>query len=88
VHGRAVDESPQMRARGFFAPIEHPVTGRHEVPGLPMTFSARPGPWHRWHPPLLGQHNDEILAELGIDAAERARLRREGVIGERPARPG
>src|SRR5262245_11256343 len=36
-HGRAVDENPQMRARGFFAPIDHPVSGRHEVPGLPMT---------------------------------------------------
>jgi crotonobetainyl-CoA:carnitine CoA-transferase CaiB-like acyl-CoA transferase len=87
-HGRAVDENPQMRARGFFAPIEHPVSGRHEVPGLPMTFSSRAGGWHRGHPPLLGQHNDEILAELGIGPEERARLRREGVIGERPLKPG
>lgn len=85
-HGRAVDENPQMRARGFFAPIDHPVTGRNEVPGLPMTFSSKQASWHRWHPPLLGQHNDEILAELGISADERARLRRDAVIGERPAK--
>ena len=83
-HGRAVDENPQMRARGFFEAVEHPVSGRHEIPGLPMRFSSRRSPWHRGHPPLLGQHNDEILAELGVDAAERERLRREAVIGERP----
>jgi crotonobetainyl-CoA:carnitine CoA-transferase CaiB-like acyl-CoA transferase len=85
-HGRAVDENPQMRARHFFAPIDHPLTGKHEVPGLPMTFSSESGSWHRWAPPLLGQHNDEILAELGIDAEARARLRRDGVIGEQPVR--
>ena len=31
--------------------------------------------------PALGAHTDELLADLGVDAAERARLRREGVIG-------
>jgi formyl-CoA transferase len=31
-------------------------------------------------PPTLGQHNDEILAELGLDAKAMARMRHERVI--------
>jgi crotonobetainyl-CoA:carnitine CoA-transferase CaiB-like acyl-CoA transferase len=34
----------------------------------------------RLAPPLLGQHTDEILAELGLDEAERGRLRQSHVI--------
>jgi formyl-CoA transferase len=32
-------------------------------------------------PPALGQHTDEVLASLGVDAGEAARLRSEGAIG-------
>ena len=35
-------------------------------------------------PPLLGQHNDEVLTELGLSAAEIADLAARGVIGDRP----
>jgi len=31
-------------------------------------------------PPLLGQHTDEVLHELGVDAAQRQLLRDRGVI--------
>lgn len=37
-----------------------------------------PGP--RTPPPILGQHTDEILSELGISAEDREQLRRDGVI--------
>jgi crotonobetainyl-CoA:carnitine CoA-transferase CaiB-like acyl-CoA transferase len=40
------------------------------------------GSWLRTPSPLLGQHNDEVLGELGIDAEERDALRQLGVIGE------
>jgi hypothetical protein len=33
---------------------------------------------------LLGQHNDDVLAELGADEGERAALRQRAVIGNRP----
>jgi crotonobetainyl-CoA:carnitine CoA-transferase CaiB-like acyl-CoA transferase len=46
----------------------------------PIKLSATPAKVRR-PPPLLGEHTDDVLAELGIDAAERARLRADGVIG-------
>jgi crotonobetainyl-CoA:carnitine CoA-transferase CaiB-like acyl-CoA transferase len=78
--------NPQMRARGFFEAVVHPVTGTHEMPGLPMRFSALDGRWYRAPAPTLGQHNDEVLRELlGLDDDTIAALRAAGVIGERPA---
>jgi crotonobetainyl-CoA:carnitine CoA-transferase CaiB-like acyl-CoA transferase len=78
--------NPQMRARGFFDAVTHPVTGTHELPGLPMRFSARGPRWYRIPAPTLGQHTEEVLRELlGLSAGELAELRAAGVIGERPA---
>jgi crotonobetainyl-CoA:carnitine CoA-transferase CaiB-like acyl-CoA transferase len=78
--------NPQLRARGFFEAVEHPVTGSHELPGLPMRFSALAGRWYQRPAPTLGQHNDEVLRELlGLADETIAGLRAAGVIGERPA---
>lgn len=44
-----------------------------------VDFDGTPGA-PRAMPPELGQHTDEILAELGRDAAERERLRADGVV--------
>jgi len=46
----------------------------------PMKLSATPVQLLR-PPPLLGQHTDEVLAEIGIDAPARQALRERGVIG-------
>jgi crotonobetainyl-CoA:carnitine CoA-transferase CaiB-like acyl-CoA transferase len=68
--------SPHLRARGFFATLEHPVAGRLTVPGAPYQLSATP--WRLRAPaPRLGQHTAEVLGELGLDAA---RLAAEGVV--------
>jgi crotonobetainyl-CoA:carnitine CoA-transferase CaiB-like acyl-CoA transferase len=78
--------NPQMRARGFFEAVAHPVTGMHELPGLPMRFSGLGERWYRAPAPTLGQHNDEVLRDLlGLEDATIAALRAAGVIGERPA---
>jgi crotonobetainyl-CoA:carnitine CoA-transferase CaiB-like acyl-CoA transferase len=74
-------DNVQLSHRGLFEDEEHPVTGRHRVPGLPFTMSGL-GHWVRRPSPLLGQHNDEILGELGIHEAERTALRQQGIIGE------
>jgi crotonobetainyl-CoA:carnitine CoA-transferase CaiB-like acyl-CoA transferase len=76
-----VIENPQIRHRGLFETEDHPVTARHQLPGLPFSMSGIDG-WIRTPAPLLGQHNDEVLDELGVDAAERERLRELRVIGE------
>ena len=36
---------------------------------------------HLRSPPLLGEHTDEIMSELGYSAADVARLRERGVVG-------
>jgi len=75
--------NPQIRHRHLFEEEDHPITGSHLVPGLPVRFS-RVTRWNRSPSPTLGQHNDEILAEIGLaDAAPR--LREHGIIGDRVA---
>lgn len=76
----------QLRARGFFESIEHPIVGTHEYPTLAVRFGADATPRYERAAPTLGEHNDEILRDvLGLDDAAIAALRAEGVIGERPA---
>jgi crotonobetainyl-CoA:carnitine CoA-transferase CaiB-like acyl-CoA transferase len=76
---------PQLVARDFFEPVEHPVNGTVRHSTLPMRFSAGPPQLHRRHAPLLGEHNAELLGELGILPAEIAALVAEGTIGQAPA---
>ncbi len=72
----------QLDARGFYDEIEHPLTGRHRYPGWPFRMTPGPARHHRFAPPTLGQHNDDVLAELGVSAAEIADLRARQIIGD------
>ena len=47
--------------------------------GIPLKLSETPGTIRR-PPPRLGEHTDEILAELGYSAAKIDELRQEGVV--------
>lgn len=49
------------------------------VAPVPLALSATPG-GVRHRAPKLGEHSDEILAELGYDAAAIAKLRADGVV--------
>jgi crotonobetainyl-CoA:carnitine CoA-transferase CaiB-like acyl-CoA transferase len=47
-----------------------------------MRFSAGPDRVHQRHAPLLGEHNPELLAELGLSPSELEALEAAGVIGQ------
>jgi crotonobetainyl-CoA:carnitine CoA-transferase CaiB-like acyl-CoA transferase len=79
-------ELPQLQFREFFEELEHPVNGRARYSTLPMKLSQGPDRLHTRHAPLLGQHNQELLAQLGLTEPEIAALEVEGVIGRAPAR--
>ncbi|MEP7281696.1 MAG: CoA transferase [Rubrivivax sp.] len=66
---------PQVLARGMSTPVPHPLNPALELVASPLKLSATPVQL-RHPPPLLGQHTDEVLEAFGIDADERARLRR------------
>jgi formyl-CoA transferase len=57
-----LDEDPHVRARGMVQEIEHPVEGRVRVLGSPVRMSRTPVRIRR-HPPLLGEHTEEVLGE-------------------------
>jgi crotonobetainyl-CoA:carnitine CoA-transferase CaiB-like acyl-CoA transferase len=79
---RLVADNPQIRHRGLFETEDHPVTGVHHMPGLPFRMAGVDG-WIRRAAPMLGQHNDEVFDELGVDGDARRALEELGIIGDR-----
>jgi len=75
---------PQLEFRGFFEDIGHPVNDRVAHSTVPVRFSAGPDRFHLQPAPLLGQHNHELLAEIGVSEREIAELEADGVIGRAP----
>jgi formyl-CoA transferase len=73
--------SEHAKARGMRMEIDHPVEGKVPNIGFPVKLSGTPQQVRR-HPPLLGEHNEEVLAELGIGAQERAALAAGGAFAE------
>ena len=74
---------PQVQARRMRLDMPHPSATAGSVPLIanPLKMSATP-PTYRRSPPTLGEHTDEVLAELlALDEAERTRLREAGTIG-------
>jgi crotonobetainyl-CoA:carnitine CoA-transferase CaiB-like acyl-CoA transferase len=71
--------SDQVAALGAVVEMEHPVLGSIHQVAPPFVLDATPATI-RTPPPLLGEHTDEILAELGYAPAEIDRLRAAGTI--------
>ena len=69
---------PHLRAREMIVEVEHPVRGTYMTVGNPIKLSA--SPTTITPSPLLGQHRDDILKELGYDDGAIAALARAGAI--------
>ncbi len=72
-------DDPHYRERGTWETVDHPSTGPVEYPGRPFIMSATPRAQAR-RAPLLGEHNSEVLTELGVPRADLALLRAQGAI--------
>ena len=83
---RAVQEDPDLSpANPMFAELDQPGLGRFAVPGSPFAFGAmaREAPVRA---PDLGEHTEEILAEVaGLSSGQIGRLFDQGIVsGPRP----
>lgn len=72
-------EDPQVQHNGSFVTYDHPTEGTVTTPGFAFRMAATPAEVRR-PAPLAGQHTDELLAELGVDADEVAALSAAGVV--------
>jgi len=75
-----VFSDPQVVHRQMVVEVEHPTLGKVKQVGIAPKLSDTPGKV-RTLSPLLGEHSEEILLELGYGQKEIESLRREGVIG-------
>ena len=78
-----VFEDPHVKAREMVVNVPHPLAGPDgaQLIASPLKLSETPVQY-RHHPPLLGQHTDEVLREvLGYDDNRIAELRDAGAIG-------
>jgi len=72
-------ELDQLKSRHYLAQLEHPAAGTLTYPGAPYKLTTEA--WKLKRPaPLLGQHNREVFAELGMSNNELVRLEKAGAI--------
>ncbi|OLF10206.1 hypothetical protein BLA60_17355 [Actinophytocola xinjiangensis] len=81
--GADIATSPAVRDAGLVVALDHPRAGHREYGALGFRLDRTPG-GHRRAAPLFGQHNDEVLHELGYDDTRIAALRADGAIADRP----
>ncbi|CAN7566474.1 formyl-CoA transferase [Paraburkholderia sp. 22099] len=75
---KEIAEEPSLRKTGTIVEVDHPVRGKYLTVGNPIKLSDSPTEVTR--SPLLGEHTDEVMAELGYTADQIAHLRTVGAI--------
>ena len=83
-HGEAtalddLANDPHLEKVGYFQTWDHPSEGKIKLTAPPVKFSKTPATIDRL-PPSLGEHNSEILTEIGFDDEEISALRRNKII--------
>jgi formyl-CoA transferase len=74
---------PQVHHRGMIAEVPHPTIGTLRLTAPPIKFSETPAVVHR-HPPLLGEHTDQVLSEVLGYAPDRIEmLKTQGTVDSR-----
>jgi len=74
-----VIDNPQVIARGMLIDVDHPEKGKIKITRIPISFSEA-APEIRLQAPLLGEHTNEILKELGYTEAEIKQLAKKRII--------
>ena len=69
---------PSLRASGTVVEVDHPERGKYLSVGNPIKMSDSPTEVTR--SPLLGEHTEEVLTQLGFSTAEVAAMRAEGAV--------
>jgi crotonobetainyl-CoA:carnitine CoA-transferase CaiB-like acyl-CoA transferase len=77
-------ELTQLRHRRFFEHVGHPVNNAAPHSTLPVSVSHGPDHFHRAPAPMLGEHNVELLGQLGLSQEQIEALEDDGVIGTAP----
>lgn len=72
-------DDPHLSSVGFFKEIDHPTEGPLRVAGPAAHWSRTPSSV-RSHPPLLGEHSDDILREAGFSDGDIDALANEGAM--------
>ncbi len=70
---------PQIVHRGMRLDLPHPSAGSVPQVASPIRMAQSPPQYER-APPLLGEHSDEILREIGLSDRDIAKLRADGVV--------
>lgn len=75
---KEISEDQSLYDSGTLVEVEHPTRGKYLSVGNPIKMSDSPTEVTR--SPLLGEHTDEVLAQLGFNVSEIDELRLEGAI--------
>jgi crotonobetainyl-CoA:carnitine CoA-transferase CaiB-like acyl-CoA transferase len=74
-----VFDDPGVKGAGVVEEVEHPTAGPIRLLRFPLEFSSGRAEYRR-HPPMPGEHTEEILRELGYADADIRRLQEQGAV--------